>query len=70
MADEENEGLGVRGLAVLCCLRGRIQGWDPIVVDFFVRITCSLSIWPFYGPMGGNSCLIGAYSLLQKLILA
>ena len=24
-----------------------VQGWDLIVVDFFVRITCSLPIWPF-----------------------
>ena len=30
-----------------CKRPGLVQGWDPIVVDFFVRITCSLPIWPF-----------------------
>ena len=32
---------------VVCTIRNRVQGWDLIVVDFFVGITCSLPIWPF-----------------------
>ena len=24
-----------------------VQGWDFIVVDFFVGTSCSLPIWPF-----------------------